>query len=73
MQLFVINIQSSRKLSWFGRNNFICVLVQWITDTNLEWHAKDKEHEKLHLEIHLNLNSLSLKGQNCAISIPVEY
>jgi len=40
--------------------------------TNLEWHTKDKEREKLHLEIHLNLNSSSLKGQKCVISIPVE-
>lgn len=53
---------------------FACwhVLYQWIMGTNLEWHTKDKEHEKLHREIHLNLNSSSLKGQNCVISIPGE-
>lgn len=72
MQLFIIKIQSPRKLSLFDRINFICMLVQWITGSNLEWQAKDKECEKLHLEIHLNLNSSSLKGQNCVISIPVE-
>lgn len=40
------------------------VLYQWIIGTDLEWHTKDKEHEKLRLEIHLNLNSFSLKGKN---------
>lgn len=48
------------------------VPYQWIMGTNLEWHTKDKEYEKLHLEIHLNLNSFSLKGQKCVTSTLVE-
>lgn len=40
--------------------------------TVLEWHTKDKVYEKLHLEIHLNLNGFSLKGQKCVVSPLVE-
>lgn len=39
---------------------------------NLERHPKDKEHDKLHLEIYLNLNSSNLKRENSVISILVE-